>query len=258
MSSLLTRNMDRATIGKRMWSLGSFWRWMIGKGHVEANPWRDHGIGQSGMSDRDKEPERAFTDAEMLALLAGTTDRTLLDMARIAALSGMRLEEIALMQCKDVDLEQRTMAARKDPKTPSSRRVVPLHPAVLEMIAKRMKSRPADAFVIEELGPAPKPGRARSMAFSKRFGRYREDVGVHDRPEGQRRSAVSFHSFRRWFITKAEQAGQPENIIKSVVGHKRAGITLGTYSGGASLEQRQACVQSVSLPTPRGAEPAAT
>lgn len=54
--------------------------------------------------------------------------------------------------------------------------------------------------------------------------------------EGKRRSLVNFHSLRRWFITKAEQAGQPESIIAAVVGHKRQGMTLGGYSGGPSGE----------------------
>jgi integrase len=103
-------------------------------------------------------------------------------------------------------------------------------------------------FVIAELRDAPKEGRQRSMAFSKRFGRCRQEVGVHEKRNGQRRSLVNFHSFRRWFITKAEHAGQPENIIRSVVGHKRPGVIFGTYSGGASLAQRRACVQSIALP----------
>lgn len=247
-TALLARQMDRNTIGKRLWSLSALWRWLISKGHTDDNPWRGHSVAQGGRSERDKEPERAFTDAEVVTLLSGTTDRTLLDLMRLAALSGMRLEEIARLQVRDVDLEQRVVTIREDPKTPSARRVVPIHRDVLECIIRRVKGEPASAFVVAELGPAPKEGRQRSMPVSKRFGRYREDVGVHEKRSGQRRSLVNFHSFRRWFITKAEQAGQPENIIRSVVGHKRPGVTLGVYSGGASVAQRRACVEAVVLP----------
>ena len=49
-------------------------------------------------------------------------------------------------------------------------------------------------------------------------------------------------------MTKAEQAGQPESLIRAVVGHKRDGVTLGTYSGGPSIEQRRAVVEAVRLP----------
>jgi hypothetical protein len=57
----------------------------------------------------------------------------------------MRVDEIALLHCEDVDLAQRTMTARKDPKTASSRRAVPIHSALLEIITARVKDRPADA-----------------------------------------------------------------------------------------------------------------
>lgn len=246
-SSLLARKVDRKTVAKRLWSLSALWRWLLAKGHAEASPWGGH-MPQGTRSERDKERERPFTDDEVRALLAGTADRTMLDMVAIAALSGMRLEEIALLQVRDIDLEERTMTVREDPKTPSARRVVPIHPTLFPRITARAAKQPADAFVISELGDAPKEGRQRSMAFSKAFGRYRQRVGVHERPEGQRRSLVNFHSLRRWFITKAEHAGQPEHTIRSVVGHKRPGITFGVYSGGASLAQRRACVAAVKLP----------
>ena len=65
---------------------------------------------------------------------------------------------------------------------------------------------------------------------------------------GRRRSLVNFHSFRRYFITKAEQADQMEHIIAVVVGHKRTGMTLGRYSGGPLLEQARCGVEAVKLP----------
>jgi hypothetical protein len=49
-------------------------------------------------------------------------------------------------------------------------------------------------------------------------------------------------------VTKAEQAGQPEHLIATVVGHKRPGITLGRYSSGPLLEQLRVVVESVKLP----------
>jgi len=50
-------------------------------------------------------------------------------------------------------------------------------------------------------------------------------------------SNVDFHSFRRWFTTKAEQAGQLPHIIDAVAGHQRPGETLGRYSQGPSVAQ---------------------
>jgi integrase len=121
---------------------------------------------------------------------------------------------------------------------------VPIHSALQAIVSRLVESRQPDAFLIEK-GSA---SAERSMAMSKRIGRYRQAVGVDVRVEGKRRSLVNAHSFRRWFITKAERAGQAENIIASVVGHKRPGMTFGVYSGGPSAEQLRACVEAVRLP----------
>lgn len=92
------------------------------------------------------------------------------------------------------------------------------------------------------------------FAWGEARDRHRERLGVHEKPEGQRQSNIDFHSFRRWFITKAEQAGIPPNIISMVVGHAegRKGMTLGVYSGGPSLDQMRACVEAVRLPSLTG------
>jgi hypothetical protein len=79
--------------------------------------------------------------------------------------------------------------------------------------------------------------------------RYRRSCGVEDKPEGQRQSNIDFHSWRRWFITMAEQAGQPVHVIETTVGHKRPGMSMGLYSGGPSLDQLRACVEAVKLPS---------
>jgi integrase len=134
-------------------------------------------------------------------------------------------------------------------KTAASLRVVPIHPALAELVARRTKGKGPDADLFDEV-PEPPAGASysRSANVSSQFGRYLRDIGVAKVLPGRRRSLVNFHSFRRWFITKAEQAGQPEGTIKSVVGHQRQGMTLGLYSAGPMLAQLRACVESVQLP----------
>jgi len=74
------------------------------------------------------------------------------------------------------------------------------------------------------------------------------DMGVDERAEWKRQSNVDFRSFRRWFTTKPEQAGQLPYIIDAVTGYKRPGEMLGRYSQGPSLAQLRACVLAVVLP----------
>ena len=93
------------------------------------------------------------------------------------------------------------------------------------------------------------PGRARKAPASQAFTRYRKALGIDEKPDPeQRQSNVDFHSLRRWFTTKAEQAGQPPHIIEAVTGHKRQGLSLGLYSAGPSRDQFKACVEAVRLP----------
>lgn len=201
-SHLLGMGLDRQkTVSKRLWSLSSLWRYLISKGHTEANVWRGHGIGQQGRSGRDKVPERPFTPAEVHKLMTGPAEPALADLMRLALFSGARIEELALLRVRDIDGKDQTMALHADPKSPASRRTVPIHSEVWPIIAGRIEAKAADAYLLDELGPAPKEGRQRSMAISKAFGRYRETVGVDDTRPGQRRSLVNFHSFRRTFVT---------------------------------------------------------
>src|SRR5690606_14623813 len=118
------------------------------------------------------------------------------------------------------------------------------------IVERRIAGKAQEDDLFPEWPPVRKKNsmRERSFKTSNHFTAYRRDVGVADLREGRRRSLVNFHSFRRWFITKAERAGQPESTIQAVVGQRRASIAFGVYSAGPSLEQLTACVEAVRLP----------
>ena len=59
---------------------------------------------------------------------------------------------------------------------------------------------------------------------------------------------AGYQEHRRWFITKALQAGQPARVVQQVVGHKLQGMTEGVYFGGDTLDAKRACVEAVRLP----------
>ena len=138
----------------------------------------------------------------------------------------------------------------KPQKREKAARGVPIHSSLVDLVARRLEGKAGADDLFPEY-PIPKRAesqRERSFSASKEFTAYRRSVGVEDAVEGRRRSLVNFHSWRRWFITKAEQADQPESLIAVVVGHKRTGMTLGRYSGGPLLEQARRCVAAVRLP----------
>jgi integrase len=211
---------------------------------VEANPWQ--GIKLPKPKTPHDELERPFSDREARRLLTGPASPAMLDLMKIAALTGARLEAIVDLRAKDyqdglfVFKQKREKAAR----------AVPIHSALRDLVARRLEGKSGADDLFPEY-PVPKQStsqRERSFAASKEFTAYRRRVGVEETILGKRRSLVNFHSWRRWFVTQAERAGQPEHIVAVAVGHKRAGVTLGRYSAGPLLEQVRACVEAVRLP----------
>jgi hypothetical protein len=243
-----TRKLTPASINKLVSSLSLFWEWMEKRGHrTGENPWKGQGVSKTvtavGAAARTAEP-RPFTDAEAKTLLTGDADEDLRDLIFIGALSGMRIESITKL--KVADCADGVFNVARD-KTTAGTRQVPIHSALKGIIERRTKGKAAGAYLFPEESAKNKYGK-RSNALGKRFGRYRVKLGVDERPDGQRTSNVDFHSWRRWFIQRAEWAGQPPHIIQSVVGHKREGMTLGVYSKVSSEEQHRACVEAVKLP----------
>lgn len=242
---LVSTKLAPKTIQSLLGALGVYWKWLKVQGAVRGNVWA-----AAERPRDDGEDKRPFTDAELTKLLTGPATRTLADVIRVAALSGMRLNEIAGLTVGDC--EDGVMKIRRA-KTKAGRRVVPIHPDLSELVASRSKDKAADAFLFDEMKAPPSRGpNGRGDKTGERFTAYRRSLGVDDTPDGARQSLVDFHSFRRWFATAAEQAGQPPHLISAVLGHKlaRSSMTLKVYSGGPSLAQLQAVVDSVRPPTP--------
>ncbi|RWC40549.1 MAG: integrase [Mesorhizobium sp.] len=233
------------TLNKYITRLSIYWQWMENRHAVDANIWagRTYTIPRVLAEDR----ERPFTDAEMGKLLNGPASKQMHDLMRIAALTGARLEAIVDLKVKDCQGGTFTF---KPQKNEPGARDCPIHPDLIAIVERRIAGRSPDDDLFPEWPPVKKKGsmRERSFKASNHFTGYRRDVGVEDVRDGKRRSLVNFHSFRRWFITKAEQAGQPESTIQTVVGQKRASIAFGVYSAGPTLEQLTVCVQAVRLP----------
>lgn len=234
-----------ATLNKYLSRLSRYWHWLLQRELAETNPWS--GLKVTGPPTPHDEEERPFTQAEMVALLSGPASPAMHDLMRIAALTGARLDVIVSLKVRDCADDCFLFQPQKKEKQP---RKVPIHSALKARIAARTEGKDEDDDLFPEWPPPKKAGskRERSFKASNHFMDYRRAVGVDEKVPGKRRSLVNFHSFRRWFVTEAERAGQPESIIAAVVGHKRPGMTLGRYSGGPSLEQARRCVEAVRLP----------
>ena len=237
---------DPKTFNNYLWSYGSHWKWLAKRARVEANPW--FGLNDDGRATRLRDQgarKRPFTDGEIRALLSGRPPEPLHDLMMVAALSGARINAICGLRVLDCKGGGFTFHRAKQ--EPDDRRV-PIHSGLKEIVARRCAGKEPDEFLFHEC-PEATAKRPRSAAASQAFTRYRRDLEVDERADWKRQSNVDFHSFRRWFTTKAEQAGQLPHIIDAVTGHKRPGETLGRYSQGPSMAQLRACVEAVRLPS---------
>ena len=233
------------TQNKYLGRLSRYWAFMLKREHVGANPWQ--GLVVEVPVTKHNEEERAFRDAEVRALLMGSAEPRLMDLMLIAALTGARLDAIVDLKVKDVVDGAFTFKPQKKERTA---RDVPIHEALAPIVIKRTAGRSAEDPFFPDWPAPTKEGslRERSFKASNRFTAYRRACGVDETVAGKRRALVNFHSFRRWFITKAERAGNSGDLVAAIVGHKRSGMTLGRYSEGPEWEAARRCVDSVTLP----------
>lgn len=242
---LMASGKDPVTLGKSVRSLASYWAWLQKRGHLpeEArNPWSGQAPKKQASDGRGIDAERAFTDAEVAQLLAKPPTKTLGEFMRVAALTGMRREEIG--QLRVADCAGGVFIIRGG-KTDAAARRVPVHPELTDIVEGRLKGKADGDYLFQELKSATSD---RTDPLGKLFTRYRRGLGIQE-GEG-RRSRVNFHSWRRWFSTSAVNSGQPPHMVSLVIGHSegRKGMTLGRYWQGADDPALRAVVEAVKLP----------
>jgi integrase len=224
----------RKTVNRYRSTLSAFWKWLIARGHAEANPWLGFDLGKrSGRAEAS--PRAQWNDAALLKLLTGhftpKFQQILHDLIRLAVMTGARLDELCALRTEDIAKRpDGWWLTIREGKTAAAVREVPVHEAAAHVLERRQKN--PDGFVFSGL-TAGGPDNKRGWYVSKAFTRYRRQLGL-DGP-GQ-----VFHSLRNTFMESMEGAGVPESTVKLIVGHKRASLTFGHYSKGMRVDLRMA------------------
>lgn len=258
-SAFVRAGVNWRTANKDISALSGYWKWLETRGIAPENVWR--GMMLPKLKPQDGAAKRAYSDEELLRLLNGNAPSAALrDAMLIAALSGMRVEEICCVRVGDIKGD---LIDLKGTKTAAARRVVPVHVDLATVLARRCEGKGSGVYLFNELRtPPPDGARERSQPVVKAFTRYRRATGVDERAEGARQSNVDFHSFRRWFIKTARDAltsgrasGYSYWTIAEIVGHSKEdslplAMTMSRYAGDDTAEAKRACVASVKLPTP--------
>ena len=148
----------------------------------------------------------------------------------LGAFTGSRAGELCALTREDIREKNGIpfMAVRAG-KTESAERVVPLHPVLLDVGFVDYSQRCKDQlFGISE------------KTLAKRFPAYRRSRGVD-------RDGVVFHSLRKSFVSRLEEAEVPHDTAAMLVGHKsQRSFTYDVYSPhGPTLGQLAKAVNKV-------------
>ena len=130
------------------------------------------------------------------------------DLMRIAALSGMRIEEICSLRVADCADNLFTIAFAK---TPAGQRQVPIHSVLQPIVSARCEGKGRGDLLFHELppvAPSRQDDNRHSDPATKAFTRYRRTCRVDEVERGAKQSNIDFHSFRRWFAARAHRALQ--------------------------------------------------
>jgi integrase len=226
--------LSRKTAKRYVSSLSSLWTWLEARGFAQGNPWRGHGVGKK--SKRGETPKRKqWSDDALLKVLSGNyTARyaTILhDLARLALVTGARLEELCSLKTSDVRRrEDGLWISIREGKTDAAVRDIPIHDSAAHVLVRRCKG--SHDFVFEGLIPGG-PDNKRSWNASKAFGHYTRTLDL-----GEQRQV--FHALRNTFVEAMEAAEVPESTTKIIIGHTRQSLTYGHYSKGERVQLREA------------------
>lgn len=244
------KTITAVTVNNRLRKLSAFLNWCKANGYVADNPL----MGLKVMTGSAKEARLSFDRHDLT---------TLLDLAALKAearkhpwrywlpllgrATGARLEELCQLRVDDFIEQQGIQCIRIDDsregqylKNSSSRRVLPLHPALIELGLLRHLGL-VRATGEDRLFPELEPVRGKlGHAPSKWFGRYKSKRGITDPKK-------TFHSFRHTLIDELRDAGVQDSLIKRIAGHEDGAVTFSIYGSRSPLKAMVEALQQVSL-----------
>lgn len=230
----------------------SFFSWAVENDFIERNPasaLRDVKVG------RASEERLPLDDADIVAYFATLDAKKGLQpfehwVPRILAYTGCRLGEAVQLTKADfkqvqgvwvVDINDDTAAKRL--KTPSSRRLVPLHPRLVELgLLDHVATCPAGFLWPVQVRVAASPTRSNVDKIQKRLAYAFRKAGISD----PRKTAA--HSFRHTVSQRLKSLRVEDYVIAELLGHEHGHISVGRYGGRSDLAMLHEVLARLRLP----------
>ena len=244
------KTITAVTVNNRLRKLSAFLNWCKSNSYITDNPL----AGLKMMTGASKEARLSFDTGDL---------RTLLDLIVLQAeaqkhpwrywlpllgrCTGARLEELCQLRVHDFIEQQGIQCLRIDDshegqnlKNASSRRLLPIHPALIELGLLRHVEKARNSGV-DRLFPDLEPVRGKlGHAPSKWFGRYKTKRGITDPKK-------TFHSFRHTLIDDLRDAGVQDSLIKRIAGHEDGAVTFSIYGSRSPLRAMVDALRQVEL-----------
>ncbi|VVO61250.1 site-specific integrase [Pseudomonas fluorescens] len=244
------KTITAVTVNNRLRKLSAFLNWCKLNGYVADNPL----VGLKVMTGSAKEARLSFDRYDLTTLL----DLDALNaqaqkhpwrywLPLLGRTTGARLEELCQLRVDDFIEQQGFQCIRIDDsregqhlKNSSSRRVLPLHPALIDLglllHTESVRNTGADRLFPELEAVRGKLGHAPS----KWFGRYKTKLGITD-------PRKTFHSFRHTLIDDLRDAGVQDSLIKRIAGHEDGAVTFSIYGSRSPLKAMAEALQRIEL-----------
>lgn len=251
------------TVNREVSAVSAFLAWLKDNAYIEENV----AIGFRSRIDKSKHKYPPYTDAQLKNLFSSPLfvgchakkehqpgNEKIRDwrywLPLCALYSGARAGEVAQLEVADVrqiediwvfDFNDDGKGTGKKLKNSSSRRIVPIHSALIALglvkYAQRL-SCSGERRVFPNLQPGPRGDW--SYRPSRFWARYLDRIGM-------KRPGLGLHSFRHTFADECRRAGVEEGVLKALLGHADHSQTghYGTLALG-NLRQRQEAIKNVS------------
>jgi len=221
------------TIKDNLSTLRVYWKWLSDQSLApddRANPFVDVTLPPENRKDAAEAVRLPFSVEDIRTLhgeIMGGRSEMMKATFLLAIYTGCRIEELTSLESANVTDDTIQIVRAK---TKAGNRTIPIHDAIKPVVAK-LKAR-GDKYLLPDLR-TDKNGK-RSPAMSKQFGKVKSKLGFDGR--------YVFHSIRATVATELERAGVPEGVAADILGHDKATMSYGVYSGGTSLKQKRKAI----------------
>ncbi len=218
LACLSERQYSRATMARKLATLRSFYKFLMRRGHVEANP-----VAPIRTPKQEKRLPKCLTVDDIRKLLAAPNDGTLLGMRDCAMLqtlysTGVRVSELVDLNLEDVDLAGGIIHVRGKGK---KERISPIGPGVVEAIQHYLRLRQANpksgSFDPRALFVNKHGKRLSTRSVRRKLDKYLIEAGLD--PD------VSPHTLRHTFATHMLNNGADLRSVQELLGHQSLSTT---------------------------------